>query len=131
MTDVWLRIPLSRIRPSDINEHCGIEDDLHAVSGKPVLVHKDPTAFGYASIKIASEHSPAHLLRCKLKWKRSLRICRRFSSEGTPSDDPHGMQIVMFTHQDSGGWADLGMILGAADEARKVHRPSRVARPTG
>lgn len=55
-----------------------IEDELHAVSGKPVLVHKDPTVAGYASIKIASEHSPAHLLRYKPEFESDLPYLSAF-----------------------------------------------------
>ena len=65
-----------------------IEDELHAVSGKPVLVHKDPTVAGYASIKIASEDSPAHLLRYKPEFEsmnRPLAVsCQPRSSESFP-----------------------------------------------
>ena len=42
-----------------------IEDELYAVSGKQVLVHKDPSISGYASIRIASDDGPTHLLRYK------------------------------------------------------------------
>ena len=49
-----------------------IEEELHAVSGKPVLVHKDATVFGYATIKIASDDSPAHLLRYKPEMEAHL-----------------------------------------------------------
>ena len=49
-----------------------IEDQLYAVSGKPVLVHKDPSVAGYASIRIASDDSPAHLLRYKPEFESDL-----------------------------------------------------------
>jgi hypothetical protein len=55
-----------------------IEDELHAVSGKPVLVHKDPTVTGSASIKIASENSPAHLLRHKPEMETPLPYLSAF-----------------------------------------------------
>lgn len=55
-----------------------IEDELHAVSGKPVLVHKDLTVPGYASIKIASQDSPAHLLRYKPQFESDLPYLSAF-----------------------------------------------------
>jgi hypothetical protein len=55
-----------------------IEDELYAVSGKPVLVHKDPAVAGYASIKIASDDSPAHLLRYKPEFESDLPYLSAF-----------------------------------------------------
>lgn len=57
-----------------------IEDALYAVSGKPVLIHKDPTVAGYASIKIASEDSPAHLLRYKPQFESDLPYFQLFNA---------------------------------------------------
>ena len=55
-----------------------IEDELYAVSGKPVLVHKDPAVSGYASIRIASDDSPAHLLRYKPEFEPDLPYLSAF-----------------------------------------------------
>jgi len=55
-----------------------IEDELYAVSGKPVLVHKDPAVAGYASIRIASDDSPAHLLRYKPEFESDLPYLSAF-----------------------------------------------------
>jgi len=55
-----------------------IEDELYAVSGKPVLVHKDPSIAGYASIKIASDDGPAHLLRYKPDFESDLPYLSAF-----------------------------------------------------
>lgn len=55
-----------------------IEDELYAVSGKPVLIHKDPTVSGYASIRIASDDSPAHLLRYKPEFESDLPYLSAF-----------------------------------------------------
>ncbi len=55
-----------------------IEVELHAVSGKPILVHKDSAVFGYATIKIASEDSPAHLLRYKPEMEAQLPYLSAF-----------------------------------------------------
>lgn len=55
-----------------------IEDELHAVSGKPVLVHKDPAVAGYASIRIASNDTPAHLLRYKPEFESDVPYLSAF-----------------------------------------------------
>ncbi len=55
-----------------------IEDELYAISGKPVLVHADPSVAGYASIRIASASSPAHLLRYKPEFEKELPYLTAF-----------------------------------------------------
>ena len=55
-----------------------IEDELYAVSGKPVLVHKDPAVAGYASIRIASNDSPAHLVRYRPEFESDLPYLSAF-----------------------------------------------------
>ena len=55
-----------------------IEDELYAVSGKPVLVHKDPAAPGHASISIATDERPAHLLRYKPEFESDLPYLTAF-----------------------------------------------------
>lgn len=55
-----------------------IEDELYAVSGKPVLFHKDPTVAGYASIRIASGDSPTHVLRYKPEFEPDLPYLSAF-----------------------------------------------------
>jgi hypothetical protein len=44
-------------------------------------------------------------------FRRSMVDCYRRLSEKMPA---HGLQVVMFTHQDAGVWADLALILWAA-----------------
>jgi adenine-specific DNA methylase len=46
-----------------------------------------------------------------VEFKQSMVACYRRLVEYMPDD---GMQVVMFTHQDAGVWADLTMILWAA-----------------
>ena len=55
-----------------------IEEKLAAASGKPVLVHRDPNFAGHASIKIASDDSPAHLLRYKPEFEAELPYLSAF-----------------------------------------------------
>ncbi len=55
-----------------------IEEKLSAASGKPVLVHRDPNFAGHASIKIASEDAPAHLLRYKPEFESELPYLSAF-----------------------------------------------------
>lgn len=55
-----------------------IEARLTAASGKPVLVHGDPKCPGHASIKIASDDSPAHLLRYKPEFESELPYLSAF-----------------------------------------------------
>ncbi len=62
--------------PSDAAR--AIEDELYAISGKPVLVHKDPAVAGYASIRIASADSPAHLLRYNPEFEPDLPYLSAF-----------------------------------------------------
>ena len=55
-----------------------IEEKLTAASGKPVLVHRDANFSGHASIKIASDDSPAHLLRYKPEFESELPYLSAF-----------------------------------------------------
>ncbi|MFM7168224.1 MAG: hypothetical protein ACKO3T_23500 [Planctomycetaceae bacterium] len=55
-----------------------IEDELYAVSGKPVLVQKDSAVAAYASIRIASDDSPAHLLRFRPEFESDLPYLSAF-----------------------------------------------------
>ena len=55
-----------------------IEEKLTAASGKPVLVHRDPNLDGHASIKIASDDAPAHLLRYKPEFESELPYLSAF-----------------------------------------------------
>ena len=55
-----------------------IEGKLTAASGKPLLVHGDPKCPGHASIKIASDDAPAHLLRYKPEFESELPYLSAF-----------------------------------------------------
>lgn len=55
-----------------------IEEKLAAASGKSVLVHQDPNCPGHASIKIASDDAPAHLLRYKPEFESELPYLSAF-----------------------------------------------------
>ena len=55
-----------------------IEEKRTAASGQPVLVHRDPNFAGHASIKIASEDSPAHLLWYKPEFESELPYLSAF-----------------------------------------------------
>ena len=96
-----------------------IEDELYSVSGKPVLFHKDPTVQGYASIRIASPESPAHLLRYKPELEAelpylsafqcglALRVAQadpacRFDLISTPTMKQDVQQLVEATLQKNG-----------------------------
>lgn len=55
-----------------------IEEKLTAASGKPVLIHPDLNFAGHASIKIASDDDPAHLLRYKPEFESELPYLSAF-----------------------------------------------------
>jgi hypothetical protein len=55
-----------------------IEEKLAAASGKPVLVHRDPNFAGHASIAIAMDDAPAHLLRYKPEFESELPYLSAF-----------------------------------------------------
>lgn len=55
-----------------------IEEKLAAASGKPVLVQKDLNCSGHASIKIASDDGPAHVLRYKPELESELPYLSAF-----------------------------------------------------
>ena len=55
-----------------------IEEKLTAASGKPVLIHPDPNFAGHASISIASDDAPAHLLRYKPEFEAELPYLSAF-----------------------------------------------------
>jgi hypothetical protein len=67
------------VNPIDASK--SIEAKLTAASGKPVLVHRDPNFAGHASIKIASDDSPAHLLRYKPEFESELPCLSAFQCE--------------------------------------------------
>ena len=64
------------VTPIDASK--SIIDTLVEVSGKPVLVHRDPNFAGRASIKIASNDSPSHLLRYKPEFESELPYLSAF-----------------------------------------------------
>lgn len=55
-----------------------IEEKLAEASGKPVLVHRNPDFAGHASIKIASDDAPAHLLRYNPEFESELPYLSAF-----------------------------------------------------
>jgi hypothetical protein len=55
-----------------------IEEKLTAASGKPILMQQDPNCSGHASIKIASEEDPAHVLRFKRELESELPYLSAF-----------------------------------------------------
>jgi hypothetical protein len=62
--------------PEAASEH--IKERLESISGKPVLVHRDPDFAGHASIRIASADAPAHLLRYKPEFETELPYLSAF-----------------------------------------------------
>ena len=55
-----------------------IEEKLTAASGKPLLVQRDANCSGHASIKIASDDDPAHVLRYKPELESELPYLSAF-----------------------------------------------------
>ncbi len=55
-----------------------IEESLRLASGKPVLVYPDTDFAGHASITIASDDAPAHLLRYKPEFESELPYLSAF-----------------------------------------------------
>ncbi len=51
---------------------------LEEKSGRPVLLHRDSSVQGHASIKIASDDAPAHLLRYKPEFESELPYLSAF-----------------------------------------------------
>jgi hypothetical protein len=51
---------------------------LEEKSGRPVLLHRDSSVPGHASIKIASDDAPAHLLRYKPEFESELPYLSAF-----------------------------------------------------
>jgi hypothetical protein len=88
-----------------------IEEKLAEVSGKPVLVHRDRNFAGHATIKIASDDAPAHLLRYKPEFESELpylsafqcgmalrsiqtNTVNRFDLASTPAMDKEVKQLI-------------------------------------
>lgn len=60
-----------------------IEEKLTAASGKPLLMQLDPKCSGHASIKIASDDAPAHVLRYKPELESELPYLSAFQRGST------------------------------------------------
>jgi len=55
-----------------------IEEKLSTASDKSALVQRDPKCSGHASIKIASDDDPAHVLRYKTELESELPYLSAF-----------------------------------------------------
>ncbi len=61
-----------------MTKNCPVRMQLESLSAKPVLVHRDPSCAGHASISIASVDAPAHLLRYKPEFESELPYLSAF-----------------------------------------------------
>jgi hypothetical protein len=64
------------VTPTDATK--SIEEKLAAASGKPLLVQRDSNCSGHASIRIASDEDPAHVLRYKPEFEPELPYLSAF-----------------------------------------------------